>query len=180
VRSPALIVANHASHFDTMIVLGVLPRRLCDRVAIAAAADRFYTSTVKGAWFTLRYNAYPIARGGGSRALAHSDWLLQHGWSLLIFPEGTRSRTGDLLPFHPGPAILALREEVPVLPLYIAGAADILRPGIRWAQPAPVTVHVGAPLVLDPASGVRGATQAMEEAVRALVPGPAYAGANSR
>ena len=179
VRGPALIVANHTSHVDTLIVLSVLPRILHSRVAIAAAADRFYTSALKGAWFSLRYNAYPITRGGGSRALAHSEWLLQHGWSLLIFPEGKRSRTGELLPFHPGPAILALRHGVPVLPLYIAGAAEMLRPGYRWAQPSPVAVHVGAPLMLDPAVGVAEATEAIQEAVRALRPASVDADAAS-
>ncbi len=175
VRGPVLIVANHTSHVDSLIVLGVLPPQLYNRVAITAAADRFYTSTLKSAWFSLRYNAYPITRGGGSRALAYSEWLLRKGWSLLIFPEGKRSRTGELLPFHPGPAILALRQGLPVLPLYIAGAADILRAGDRWAQPGPVAVYVGAQLTLDPAIGVAEATKQIEEAVRSLAPERAFA-----
>jgi 1-acyl-sn-glycerol-3-phosphate acyltransferase len=172
VRNAVLIVANHTSHVDSLIVLGVLPAELSNRVAITAAADRFYTSTLKSAWFSLRYNAYPIARGGGSQALAYSEALLQKGWTLLIFPEGKRSRSGEILPFHPGPGILALRQGVPLLPLYIAGATDILRAGNRRAQPAPVSVHVGAPLVFDPAWSVTEATKAIEEVVRRLAPEP--------
>ena len=99
-RGPAIIIANHTSHFDTIIALSLLPGSLYDRTAIAAAADRFYTESVKGAWYSLRYNAFPIARGGGSAALNYSQWLLQTGRSLLIFPEGSRSRSGDLLPFQ--------------------------------------------------------------------------------
>ena len=164
----AVIIANHTSHFDTLIVLSLLPSKLYSRTAVAAAADRFYTKTIKGAWFSLRYNAFPIARHGGSAALAYSEWLLQSDWSVLIFPEGTRSRTGELLPFHPGPAILELRQGVPVVPVYIGGASNILPPGTRWSRPAAVRVQVGAPLTFEGSDDVAGATAKMEAAMRAL------------
>ncbi|MCH8162192.1 MAG: 1-acyl-sn-glycerol-3-phosphate acyltransferase [Chloroflexi bacterium] len=170
VTGPVLIVANHCSHFDTVIVLSVLPPPLYDRVAVVAAADRFYTSTLKSAWLSLRYNAFPIERRGGSNALAYSEQLLRDDWSLLIFPEGTRSKTGELLPFHPGPAILALRQGVPVVPMHIAGAWNILRPGTPRARPAPVHLRIGPPLLLEPDASVRDATASIREAVRTLVP----------
>ncbi len=166
--APAIIIANHTSHFDTAIVLSLLPRHLYGQTAVAAAADRFYTEKLKGAWFSLRYNAFPIARGGGRAALAYSEWLLQRDWSLLIFPEGTRSRTGELLPFHPGPAILALKQSVPVLPIYIEGASNILPPATRWSRPAAVRVQVGPPLTFDGADSPAEATAKMEAAMRAL------------
>ncbi len=166
--APALIIGNHTSHFDTLIVLSILPRWLYSRTAVVAAADRFYTQRLKAAWYSLRYNAFPIARGGGRPALAYSEWLLQRGWSLLIFPEGTRSRTGELLPFHPGPAILALRQGVPVLPVYIAGASNILPPGTPRSRPAAVRVRVGPPLTLEANTPIAEATAAMETAMRAL------------
>jgi len=168
VNSPALVIANHTSHFDTMIVLSVLPEHLYSRVAVTAAADRFYTRQLSAAWHSLRYNAYPITRGGGRAALAYSEWLLQEGWSLLIFPEGRRSRTGELLPFHPGPAVLALRHDTPVVPMYIEGAADILPAGSRWARPAAVQVRIGSPLVFPSTTTVAEATAMMEEAVGSL------------
>jgi 1-acyl-sn-glycerol-3-phosphate acyltransferase len=85
-------------------------------------------------------------------------------------PEGTRSRTGKLLPFHPGPAILSLGQRVPVLPLHIDGAANILRPGTRESQPAPVHVRVGPAVSFDEGVDVAEATQAIHDAVQALVP----------
>jgi len=168
ISTPALIIANHTSHFDTLIVLSTLPNWLYNRTAVAAAADRFYTQALKGAWYSLRYNAFPITRGGGKTALAYSEWLLQTGWSLLFFPEGTRSRTGELLPFHAGPALLALRQKVPVLPIRIDGAASILPPGARWSRPAPVRAEVGPPLTFEEGDSVMEATAKMEAAVRAL------------
>lgn len=167
-RAPALVIANHISHFDTLIVLSILPNHLYSRIAVTAAADRFYTQRLKGAWFSLRYNAFPIARGGGRAALEYSASLLQRDWSLLIFPEGSRSRTGELLPFHAGPAILALQQGVPVLPIRIDGASDILTPGTRRARPAPVRVRVGPPLTFDENDTVATATARMEAAVQAL------------
>ena len=105
--------------------------------------------------------AFPITRGGGHKALAYSQWLLHNGWSLVIFPEGKRSRTGELQPFHVGPSLLALNENVPVLPMYIKGAADILPPGTQHSRPAPVFVHVG-PLLRFPGGHLDPGLQAAD------------------
>lgn len=167
-EGPMLIVANHTSHFDTVIVLSLLPNKLYDRVAVVAAADRMYRERIKGMYHSLRYNAFPITRGGGRRALAYSLWLMSKGWSLLIFPEGKRSRDGTLQPFHPGPAILALEQGVPVLPIHISGASNILPPGTRYSQPAAVHVRVGDPIEFPDDAEIGYAAAAMEGAMRAL------------
>jgi 1-acyl-sn-glycerol-3-phosphate acyltransferase len=172
-QNPLLIIANHTSHFDTVIVLSMLPDGVYSRTAVVAAADRMYRERIKGAWHSLRYNAFPITRGGGREALAYSQWLLHNGWSLLIFPEGKRSRTGEVLSFHGGPAILATLQNVPVLPMYIDGAANILPPGTNRSQPAPVAVRVGGLLRFPEGTSIGDAKHAMEEAVRALADEPA-------
>jgi 1-acyl-sn-glycerol-3-phosphate acyltransferase len=168
VEGPLLIIANHTSHFDTVIALHVLPPKIRGRTAVVAAADRMYREKWKGIKHSLRYNAFPITRGGGREALAYSQWLLHNCWSLLIFPEGKRSRTGELLPFHGGPAILALGHHVPVLPIFIEGAINILPAGTQKSQPAPVTVRIGEPFALPPETTIPEAKQAMEEAMRRL------------
>jgi len=165
---PMLVIANHSSHFDTVIVLQALPGRIYDRLAVVAAADRMYRSKWKGMWNSLRYNSYPITRGGGRQALAYSQWLLSHGWSLLIFPEGKRSRDGNLMPHHGGPAILALSQDVPILPMYIQGAIDILPPGTKMSKPAPVHLTIGPLLHIPKGSGIPEAKRMMEDAIKAL------------
>ena len=173
VEGPLLIIANHTSHFDTVIVLHALPPKIWGRTAIVAAADRMYRERVKGMFHSLRYNAFPITRGGGREALAYSQWLLHHHWSLLIFPEGKRSRTGDLLPFHGGPAILALGQHVPVLPMHIQGANNILPAGEQRSRPAAVHVSIGAPFAFRDGTTIQEAKQRMEDEMRALIPPPA-------
>jgi len=168
VKSPVLIIANHTSHFDTVIVLSLLPNHIYDRTAVVAAADRMYRERIKGAWHSLRYNAFPITRGGGREALAYSQWLLHNGWSLLIFPEGKRSRTGELLPFHGGPAILATQQNVPVLPIYIQGANQILPPGTNRSQAAPVVARVGDLVTFAEGTSIGDAKHAMEQAIHTL------------
>jgi 1-acyl-sn-glycerol-3-phosphate acyltransferase len=164
----SLVIANHTSHFDTIIVLSLLPPRLFRKTAVVAAADRFYRERLKGMWYSLKYNAFPIARGGGSAALAYAESLLQHDWSLLIFPEGHRSRTSEMLPFHPGPAILAVRQETPVLPIHIEGATNILPPGERWSRPATVRIRIGEPLRFGAGDDIGEAKERMEQAMRDL------------
>jgi long-chain acyl-CoA synthetase len=172
IQNPALIIANHSSHFDTAVALHLLPNTIYNRTAIVAAADRIYRERLKGMWHSLRYNAFPITRGGGSEALNYSQSLLRNGWSLLIFPEGRRTRTGELLPFHPGPAILALSARVPVLPIHMKGTAAVLPPGTRYSQPAPVRVRIGEPIWFDAGTTVAEATRTMEDAVRTLADEP--------
>jgi 1-acyl-sn-glycerol-3-phosphate acyltransferase len=170
-NGPMLIIANHSSHFDTVIVLDALPRHVYDRTAVVAAADRMYRSRWKGMWNSLRYNSFPITRGGGREALAYSQWLLSHGWSLLIFPEGKRSRDGSLMPHHGGPAILALSQNVPILPMYIEGAINILPPGTQRSKPAPVHLTIGPLLHLPQGTNIADAKRMMEDAIRDLANG---------
>jgi 1-acyl-sn-glycerol-3-phosphate acyltransferase len=168
IEGPMLVIANHTSHFDTVIVLDALPGHIYNRLAIVAAADRMYRSRWKGMWNSLRYNSFPITRGGGRQALGYSQWLLSHGWSLLIFPEGKRSRTGELMAHHGGPAILALAQNVPVLPMYIEGARDILPPGTPRSRPAPVHLRIGPLLRIPEGSNIADAKRMMEDAIRDL------------
>jgi 1-acyl-sn-glycerol-3-phosphate acyltransferase len=72
------------------------------------------------------------------------------------------------MPFHGGPAILALGQGVPVLPIYIKGASEILPPGTRESRPAPVVVRIGRPLSFAEGTAIGEAKHTMEEAVRAL------------
>ncbi|MEX2158731.1 MAG: GYD domain-containing protein [Dehalococcoidia bacterium] len=170
-RGPALIIANHTSHFDTPAVLNVLPPSLRERTAVAAAADRFYRANMRTWWFSLFWNTFPIQRGGGKAALDYPMWLLKHGWSILIFPEGGRFKPGQVKRFHHGPAIMAMMAKVPVVPVYMEGLDKIMPKGQRSPTPGPVNVRIGAPITLEGIESVPEGTARLEEAMRELANG---------
>ncbi|MET7778397.1 1-acyl-sn-glycerol-3-phosphate acyltransferase [Streptomyces sp. NPDC005388] len=81
---PAVFVANHASHLDTPLIFGGLPRPLASRLAVGAADDYFFTSTMTGMSTALLFNAFPVQRSGTRRrrrSVALS--LLDEGWNVL-------------------------------------------------------------------------------------------------
>jgi 1-acyl-sn-glycerol-3-phosphate acyltransferase len=91
----------------------------------------------------------PIEREHRERATQAIDRAaasVQSGNSLLMFPEGTRSRTGELLPFKKGAFVLALKAQAPIVPAAIFGAARAMRPGSPLIWPTTVRVHFGPPI----------------------------------
>jgi 1-acyl-sn-glycerol-3-phosphate acyltransferase len=165
---PIIICPNHGSHFDTPATLSVLPERVRARTAVAAAADRFYRPGKRGWWFSLFFNAFPIERGGGARALDYASELLKRRWSLVVYPEGTRSQDGRIAPFHHGVSILAMRGNVPVVPIYLDGMRNVMPKGQRSPQPAAVRIAIGAPVWLDGGLSIPEATAKIERAMRIL------------
>src|SRR5581483_9531763 len=119
---PALLIANHASHLDSLTVLATLPRARRRRTAVAAAADYFFTSRGRTLIATLALGAFPFHRTGPVAAsLAHCGDLADEGATLLVFPEGTRSVDGTLAPFKPGIGLLARELGLPVVPISLDG-----------------------------------------------------------
>lgn len=126
---PLIVVANHNSHWDSVLLHGYLPIRLTAELATAAAADHFFAGRRPAVAPRLLFNAFPVSRGvrkqearrarPAPRGLALS--LLAAGTSVLIFPEGTRSRDGRLGAFNPGAAMLAVKQRRTCLPIRITG-----------------------------------------------------------
>ncbi|MCH8870578.1 MAG: AMP-binding protein, partial [Chloroflexi bacterium] len=87
---PALIIANHASHVDTVSIVRALPSRIRRRLALAAASDYFFSSKALGFITGLSLNTFPFSREGAVRSsLEYVGELMDDGWSVLIYPEGT-------------------------------------------------------------------------------------------
>jgi 1-acyl-sn-glycerol-3-phosphate acyltransferase len=168
VRGPALIIANHTSHMDAPAVLMGMPGVLRERTAVAAAADRFYRASQRSWWFSLFWNTYPIARGGGMAALDYSMWLLRNGWSILIFPEGGRFKAGEVQRFRHGPSILAMQAKVPVIPAYLEGLHALMPKGTRTPVPGPALLRFGAPISLEGVASVPEGTERLRAAVLEL------------
>lgn len=143
-----IVVANHSSHLDAPLVFTTLPRRLARYLAAGAAADYFFDVPWRRGLTALFFNAFPIRRGGMERTASAASELLTRGVPLLVFPEGTRSRTGAIGQFKSGAAALAARASVPCVPVAIIGA-DLAHPrGSKWPRAGrpPVGVVYGAPV----------------------------------
>ena len=137
IKAPVILVANHASHMDTPVILSALPRKLRKRTAVAAAADYFYRNRVVASVVSLIFNTVPIDRHrGGSLAKdgSHLDTLLDQGWNLLLYPEGTRSRGGAPGRVKRGAAVLASAHNLSIVPIRVTGTGDAMPPGRLWPR----------------------------------------------
>jgi 1-acyl-sn-glycerol-3-phosphate acyltransferase len=161
VKGPVILVANHASHIDTPIILSALPRKLRQRTVVAAAADYFYRNRLLASLVSLIFNTTPIDRHGGglSKNGSHLDRLLDQGWNLLLYPEGTRSRNGVPGRVRRGAAVLAAAHGLQIVPIRVTGTRAAMPPGRLWpkrlrAKPVPqrhrVTVSFGEPITPTP------------------------------
>jgi long-chain acyl-CoA synthetase len=165
-ESPLLFIANHTSHFDTPSILRALPYRLRQKTAVAAAADYFYASRMRGAVMTLVLNTFPFSREGAVRSsLEHCGDLADAGWSVLIYPEGTRSPTGSLDEFRSGIGLLAEQLRVPVIPIGVIGAYALMPKGSYRPRVGPLVVRFGEPIWPKPGSDRTELIEALELAV---------------
>ena len=140
VKGPVILVANHASHLDTPVILSALPRKLRKRTVVAAAADYFYKNRVVAWLVSLIFNTVPVERrrgGGMSKNGGHLDVLLDQGWNLLLYPEGTRSRDGMPGPLRRGAAVLAAAHHLTIVPIRVTGTAEAMPPGRFWPRRRP-------------------------------------------
>ena len=168
-EGPVVVVANHTSHADTMVLLTSLPRRIRRRIVVAAAADYFFTGRFTTLFSALFIGAIPVDRAKVSRStLEECHRLLGDGWSLLIYPEGGRSADGQIAPFKPGAAWIARRAGVPVVPVHLDGVHDVLPKGRSWPRRHTVSVQIGAPLSAAEGEDARALNTRVEAAVRAM------------
>ena len=135
--------ANHESNVDPPVLFKVLHPQL--HVLYKAELHKF---PIMGTVFDVG-GLVPIDRGDRARSMAsiaRGAEALRAGRSFLIFPEGTRSRTGELLPFKKGGIIMALQAQVPIVPVAITGGRAAMRKGSAFVYPARVRVRVGTPI----------------------------------
>jgi 1-acyl-sn-glycerol-3-phosphate acyltransferase len=167
-------VANHASHLDAIILGAILPLRFIGAVFPIAAGDTFFTKRASSVFATAFMNALPIWRKNcGAHSLEDlRARLLKGACVYILFPEGTRTRTGEMAPFKPGVGRLVAGTNITIVPCYLEGSFAALpasRTVPRWKK---ISVRVGKPLSFAEATNDRAGWQSIatetENAVRKL------------
>lgn len=137
-----IVVANHTSHLDAPLLMNKLPWRVVRNIATASAMDFWFKSRLRSLPMRLLMNTFPVERGETNRYKGLSKQLLSENLSLLVMPEGKRSRSGKMGEFNTGTAALAIRYQIPILPIAIVGAFEAWHPDSKmWRSGRPV-VHV--------------------------------------
>jgi long-chain acyl-CoA synthetase len=180
---PVVFASNHQSHMDVPVILSALPGRWRARVAPAMAKEFFkahffpagftwrerFTNTLNYYLAAFYFNAFPLPQreAGARQTLQYIGELTGDGWSILIFPEGLRSATGDIKPFRGGIGMIGSRLDIPIVPVRIDGVDALLPVGSSFVRPGRVRVAFGAPLHLHGADYASLAS-VVEQAVRRL------------
>jgi long-chain acyl-CoA synthetase len=183
IPGPVVFASNHQSHLDVPVILAALPGRWRARAAPAMQKEFFkahffpdqysWRARMKSSLLyylaAFYFNAFPLPQreAGARQTLQYIGELTGDGWSIVIFPEGMRSDSGQMKAFRGGIGMIGSRLSVPVVPVRIEGADRVLHPTWRMARPGVVRVSFGAPLQLrgDDYAALAGE---VENAVRSL------------
>ena len=183
INGPVIFAANHQSHFDGPVILDSLPPKWRYRTAPATwreffNAHYFPEKYGRKAWFTnslnyylscLFFNVFPLtqASAGTRQTIRYIGDLVGSGYSILIFPEGRRTESGEIARFQPGIGMIAARLGVPVVPVRLEGLDRVLPRHARFPSRASARCAFGAPILLTGNDYAALAAQ-VEAAVRAL------------
>lgn len=164
---PFIFVANHSSHLDTPALMRAMPVPIRRRMTAAAAQDYFFTNWIRGFFAFLVCNAFPFPRKGRG-GIERAKWLLAHGYHVMLYPEGTRSKDGSISKFRHGSGMIAIESGAYVVPVAILGMGRVLPKGSPLPKRASVELRIGQAMRFSPDQEPEEVTRTIEEAVRQL------------
>ena len=175
-HGPLVLVANHQSHLDTAALADALPpERRADLSPVAA--DDYFFSTPTHAWLASRLlNLRPVSRDrrGGHDLVRLRRYLVDESASLLVFPEGSRSRDGRMHSFRRGIGMLLAGSPATVVPCHIEGSHRAWPAHKRWPRPGRLRIRTGNPLAFGDLPNCSGSwtriARRLEEEVAGLAP----------
>lgn len=157
-------IANHQSYMDIPVLLASLPEAFC----VMAKASLFAIPFL--GWHLRRTGSLPIVRDNpyaAGRRLREAVEVIRRGKSLLVFPEGSRSRNGNIGEFKTGVFLAAIRAHVPLVPITIHGSREVLPPYSWHIRPGTIALHVAAPIATDDLQ--KGQAEELAARVRNLI-----------
>lgn len=148
--SSFIFCSNHNSHMDSgiLMVASGLPFR---NFAMMAAKDYFFGSDKRKYYLNLLMNLIPIDRNADRKSIidyltACKEFTKTGNRSLIIYPEGTRSKTGRIQSFKKGPAMISAELRLPVVPAFIKGSFNAWPKGKKFIKPSRISVSIGKPI----------------------------------
>jgi len=172
--APFVVVANHSSHLDVLVLATALPFALRNCVFPLAAGDTFFETPAVAAFATSMMNALPMWRKNcGHHAIdTLRRRLVDEPCGYILFPEGTRARSGQMGPFRHGIGMLVAGTKVPVIPCHLQGTFEALPPGGKWPRRTRIVLRIGAPCQFEKEphdrTGWQTIAQTIERCVRSL------------
>lgn len=186
-RGPVVFAANHQSHMDVPVILSVLPGAWRAQIAPAMSKEFFkahffpagfsraqvLTNRLNYYLAALFFNTFPLPQreAGARQTLRYIGEVADDGYSVLIFPEGVRSETGQIGPFLGGIGMIGARLDLPVVPVRLDGVGRVLHTGWKMARPGRVSVTFGKAIRLS-GDDYAGLALRVEGAVRDLLIAP--------
>ena len=188
-EGPLLIVANHVTAYDGPLIQYALPGPYRRWIATAMMGEMledyrhwrnpdwppghkgFYILGPPAYWLvTALFNVFPLPRQRDfQRSFAHAGKALDHGYNVMVFPEGTRSAEGQLARFRPGIGLLVKQSYVPVLPVGIRGLGELVTGKRRWFRSGTIEVHIGEAIRFGPEESEAAITARLHDEVERLI-----------
>ncbi|MGA2350925.1 MAG: AMP-binding protein [Terracidiphilus sp.] len=188
---PLLIIANHVTAFDGPLIQYALPGDVRRRIAVAMAGDMLQdyrhfrnpeSAPGQKAFYlpgpliyfllTALFNVFPLPRRRNfQQSFAHAGEAMDHGFNVLVFPEGTRSAEGSLARFRGGIGLLAKQSGASVLPVALRGLGELKAGTRRWFRSGKIEVHVGQPIHFAPEETEAAITERLHAEVNRLLNG---------
>lgn len=145
-KGPFIFVSNHASYLDPLILGTALP---CSKWFSYLAKKEIFEKPLAG-WYLKQIHTLPLNREGDVAAMKAVVKLVKSGKSLVLFPEGTRSKGAEIRPAKPGVGFIVAKANVPVLPAYIEGSYEAMPAGRESLKKGSrINVFIGEPLRFD-------------------------------
>ena len=170
-RGPFIVAPIHRSYLDTPVLGAATYRRMR-----YMGAEKMWTNRALG-WFLTAVGGFPVQRGAADRdALNVALTVVERGEPLVMFPEGTRQEGPEIHPLFDGPAYVACRTGVPIIPVGLGGTAAAMPKGSRMVRPSKMAIVIGRPIQPPPRkesgrvsrSAVRDLTARLSEAIQDL------------
>jgi long-chain acyl-CoA synthetase len=184
VKGPVLFISNHVTDVDAALILSALPVRWRSGLAIAMQGEMLrdwrYPPATMGWLASLKskvtyalaaglFNVFPLPRESGFRqSFAYAGEAMDQGWSVLIFPEGTETRDGQIQPFRAGIGLLTAELQVLVVPVMLRGLFELKQRRQRFVRPGRVSITFGDPIEFSAEQTPTEIRKQLELRVRAL------------